>query len=161
AFEFFRNAQLNANDFFYNRDNPNSQTTKQVLNQNQFGGALGGPVKKDKIFVFGSYQGTRSRNGVDTVGKFSALLPGVPAGDRTRAAWMKQLIADNCGPTAPSILPSLPCSATAVSTPALRILQLKNPDGSYFVPTTGDFLKQTAYSIPAVYQDDQVVINGD
>jgi hypothetical protein len=59
AFEFFRNAQLNANDFFYNRDNPDSRNHKQVLNQNQFGGVLGGPVKKDNLFIFGSYQGTR------------------------------------------------------------------------------------------------------
>ena len=64
AFEFFRNAQLNANDFFYNRDNPHSKTSKQVLNQNQFGGVIGGPIKKDKLFIFGSYQGTRTRNGV-------------------------------------------------------------------------------------------------
>ena len=35
------------------------------LNQNQFGGTLGGPIKKDKFFFFGSYQGTRSKNGVD------------------------------------------------------------------------------------------------
>src|SRR5256886_4965674 len=53
AFEFFRNAQLNANDFFYNRDNPSSRTAKQVLNQNQFGGVIGGPIRKDKLFVFG------------------------------------------------------------------------------------------------------------
>src|SRR5260370_974677 len=47
GFEFFRNAQLNANDFFYNRDNPNSKTNKQVLNQNQFAAVLGGPTLKD------------------------------------------------------------------------------------------------------------------
>src|SRR5579885_939802 len=67
AFEFFRNAQLNANDFFYNRDTCSTiQGTcpKQILNQNQFGGTIGGPVKKDKLFFFGSYQGTRQRNGI-------------------------------------------------------------------------------------------------
>src|SRR4029079_2305328 len=74
AFEFFRNAKLNANDFFYNSDNPKSRTQKQVLNQNQFGGVLGGPVKKDKIFVFGSYQGTRSRNGIAPNGNTTGAL---------------------------------------------------------------------------------------
>jgi hypothetical protein len=67
AFEFFRNAQLNANDFFYNRDSCSSYTgscPKQVLNQNQFGGVIGGPVKKDNLFFFGSYEGTRQKNGV-------------------------------------------------------------------------------------------------
>jgi hypothetical protein len=51
AFEFFRNSVLNANDFFYNRNNPASATTKQILNRNQFGGALGGPVIKNKSSV--------------------------------------------------------------------------------------------------------------
>src|SRR6516162_1024232 len=55
AFEFFRNAQLNANSFFYNRDSCayGASCPKQILNQNQFGGVLGGPVKKDKLFFFG------------------------------------------------------------------------------------------------------------
>ena len=58
AFEFFRNRALNANDFFQNRDNhdgPNGTAAKQVLNQNQYGGTLGGPIVKDKLFLFGSY----------------------------------------------------------------------------------------------------------
>jgi hypothetical protein len=160
AFEFFRNAKLNANDFFYNRDNPDSQRTKQVLNQNQFGGVLGGPIKKDKIFIFGSYQGTRSRNGVAPNGNTTgALLPPVPDGDRTSSAWLRQLIANNCN--FPTFGPPLSCSATTVSTPALRVLQLKNADGSYFIPSVGNAPKQTSFSIPATYQEDQVVLNGD
>ncbi len=60
AFEFFRNTDLNANDFFRNR----SGGSKQVLNQNQFGGVLGGPIKKDKLFYFASYQQTWQKNGI-------------------------------------------------------------------------------------------------
>jgi len=52
---------FNANSFFYNRDNRASATTKQILNQNQFGGVLGGPVIKNKLFAFFSYQGTRQK----------------------------------------------------------------------------------------------------
>ncbi len=64
GFEFFRNAQLNANGFFYNRDTCESEFAgtscpKQIFNQNQWGGVIGGPIKKDKLFIFGSYQGTR------------------------------------------------------------------------------------------------------
>ena len=44
-FEFFRNSDLNANDFFYNRNVADSSTTRQVLKQNQFGGSFGGPIK--------------------------------------------------------------------------------------------------------------------
>ena len=59
AFEFFRNTALNANDFFLNR----AGAPKPAINQNQFGGVLGGPIKKDKLFFFFSYQGTRQKNG--------------------------------------------------------------------------------------------------
>lgn len=61
AFEFFRNSVLNADDFFYNKT---PQHPHQVFDQNQFGGTIGGPIKKDKFFFFFSYRGTRSKNAV-------------------------------------------------------------------------------------------------
>lgn len=59
-FEFVRNNILNANAFFL------KETGQQWpdLKQNQFGFALGGPVRKDNLLFFGSYQGTRQVNGV-------------------------------------------------------------------------------------------------
>ena len=95
-FEFFRNEKLNANDFFYNRDSILSRTQKQVLRQNQFGGSLGGPVKKDKLFFFGSYQGTRQRNGVAAQGLTSATLYPVPD-NREAADFQARLGAAMCG----------------------------------------------------------------
>ena len=86
AFEFFRNAKLDANDFFYNRDTCRVQFAgqscpHQVLNQNQWGGVIGGPIKKDKLFIFGSYQGTGSKNGIATAGNSAiSLYPIIPAG---------------------------------------------------------------------------------
>jgi len=50
AFEFFRNGDLNARDFF--------ASTRDSLKRNQYGGTLGGPIKKNKLFIFGGYQGT-------------------------------------------------------------------------------------------------------
>jgi carboxypeptidase family protein len=58
AFEFLRNTDLDARNFF--------SPARGAFDQNQFGGTLGGPVRKDKIFFFGDYQGTRSTQGVDT-----------------------------------------------------------------------------------------------
>jgi hypothetical protein len=66
AYEFFRNQALNAKGFF--------DSTKLDYLQNQFGGTLGGPIKKDKTFFFVSYEGNRLRKGTssDTVSVPSA-----------------------------------------------------------------------------------------
>src|SRR6476661_8280698 len=52
--EFLRNTDLNAVGFFKPVNG-----TKPAFNQNQFGAALGGPIVKNKIFVFGDYEGFR------------------------------------------------------------------------------------------------------
>jgi hypothetical protein len=52
-FEFLRNGDLNARNFF--------AVTPDTLKRNQFGGAIGGPILKNKLFYFGSYQGSRTR----------------------------------------------------------------------------------------------------
>ncbi|MBC7928331.1 MAG: TonB-dependent receptor [Bryobacteraceae bacterium] len=54
-YEFIRNDKLDARNFFSSQVEP--------LKQNQFGGVLGGPVKKDKLFLFGYYEGFRNRQG--------------------------------------------------------------------------------------------------
>ena len=79
AFEYLRNTVLDANDFFAKRN----KAGKQPFHLNQFGGNFGGPIKKDKYFVFVDYQGYRQSQGkvyivnVPTVpmltGDFSAL----------------------------------------------------------------------------------------
>jgi hypothetical protein len=61
AYEQNRNATLNANDFFYNRDYGNALGTANPLPKrpkyikNQFGGAVGGPIRKDKTFYYFAY----------------------------------------------------------------------------------------------------------
>jgi hypothetical protein len=57
-FEFLRNTDLDARNYF--------SPTRGVFRQNQFGGTLGGPIRKNKVFFFADYQGTRSTQGVDT-----------------------------------------------------------------------------------------------
>ena len=59
-FEFLRNDKLDANNFFRNR----SGTPKTPFRQNQFGATVGGPVIRDKVFFFSSYEGTRRRESI-------------------------------------------------------------------------------------------------
>jgi hypothetical protein len=57
-FEFLRNGNLNANDWFNNRN----RLPRDTLKRNQFGGTVGGPVQKDKLFFFAGYQRTTLRS---------------------------------------------------------------------------------------------------
>src|SRR5580704_12476031 len=76
AYEFFRNTELNANDFFLNRE---GQARPQI-NQNIFGGSLGGPVVKEKFgFFFLNYQGTRQKSGDSPGTIISTNIPLLPA----------------------------------------------------------------------------------
>src|SRR5262249_28674934 len=54
AFEFVRNGVFNARNFF--------ATSRDSLKRNQFGGTIGGPVAKNRLFFFGGYQGTTQRS---------------------------------------------------------------------------------------------------
>jgi len=56
VYEYFRNTVLDARGY--------PDTSKPQLNQNQFGGTFGGPIKKDRTFFFLSYEGRRIRDGV-------------------------------------------------------------------------------------------------
>jgi hypothetical protein len=63
AFEFFRNSKLDARSFF---DYPIGERIPP-FKRNQFGAALGGPIKKDKAFFFANYEGFRQRLGISDV----------------------------------------------------------------------------------------------
>ena len=77
AWEFNRNNFFNANDFFFKRfqASQGEADSPQTLKQNTFGGTIGGPIKKNKIFFFGSYQGIRQINGVGTSGFAFGFTP--------------------------------------------------------------------------------------
>jgi hypothetical protein len=60
VFEFLRDDSLNAKDPFAALD-ANGNRRSDGLNRNQFGGAIGGPIVRDKVFYFGAYQRTRIR----------------------------------------------------------------------------------------------------
>jgi len=91
VWEFFRNDVLNANQW-ENKLNPTQVLAKPTVRWNMFGGTLGGPIFKDKLFFFVDYQGQRfdhpASSSFITVftnaernGDFSALLPGTQLKD--------------------------------------------------------------------------------
>ena len=97
AYEYIRNKVFDARDYFNARNaaaNPSSPFSKKpAYNQNQFGGAIGGPIVKSKAFLFFNYEGTRIR-------KQRLYLANVPAaaeraGDFSAAGYQK--IYDNVG----------------------------------------------------------------
>lgn len=63
AYEFLRNDKLDGTNFFANR----SGAGKPEYRQNQFGGTLGGPIIKNKLFLFGSFDATRIRSGTSSI----------------------------------------------------------------------------------------------
>ncbi len=58
AFEFLRNTDVDARNYF--------SPTRGAFEQNQFGGTAGGPIRRDRMFYFVDYQGTRQTEGIDT-----------------------------------------------------------------------------------------------
>ena len=147
--EFIRNDAFNANAFFQNA----TGQPKPNLKQNQFGGTIGGPVKKDKVFFFGSYQGTRQVNGLDPSSLSTMTLPPL-TNNRSAAA----LASEFCPGNKPANLQSryqtfaggkqLDCNnlATATTAPinpvALALLNMKLPNGNYVIPTPQVLLAQ-------------------
>ena len=165
-FEFFRNTDLNAVDFFRNR----SGGSRQVLNQNQFGGTVGLPIKKDKLFAFLSYQETRQINGVGTNGYSTPTLPPIPSGDRSAAGFQAALGAAWCPANHPGNSRyttvaggvQVACDGSNINPVALNFLNLKLPNGSYYIPgsTSGGF-QLVPFSQPARFTEHQAVANVD
>jgi Carboxypeptidase regulatory-like domain len=85
AFEFIRNSAVDAKNFF---DDPTAPIPP--FKQNQFGGALGGPILKNKTFFFVDYQGLRIRES-------QTFISTVPTGAERTGDFSDQLITDNQG----------------------------------------------------------------
>ena len=94
-FEYLRNDALDARNYFDYTRNSNgsvqSELPKSLLEQNQFGGSIGGPLVRDKAFFFGSYEGYRLNagfNAVEGVPSAAAWARAVPAVAALRGGFM-------------------------------------------------------------------------
>jgi hypothetical protein len=165
VFEFFRNDVLNANDFFRNQ----TGQSRPVLKQNQFGFVLGGPIKKDRLFFFGSYQGMRQVNGLAAgqprVACAASLTSPPLTNDRTPAALGKLF----GGMTGALGGVAVKADGSNINPVALALLNFKLPNGSFLIPTpeTVDLSRPFAsqgisvLSEPCHFDEDQFSTNVD
>src|SRR2546426_122842 len=154
-FEFFRTDKLNANAFFLNQ---NGQP-RPVMKQNQFGGALGGPIIKDRVFIFGSYQGTRQVNGLSSSSFSSNFLP--PLTDDRSAAGIGSV---GCTQATAFGGVQVACNGSNINPVALKLLNTRLPNGTFLIPTPQKITNGvgfSAYSLPGHFREDQFLINTD
>jgi hypothetical protein len=179
VFEFFRNDALNANDFFRN----STGQKRGILKQNQFGFTLGGPLPifnfgeggpmfhsgKDKLFFFGSYQGTRQLNGVGGGAAVTFFSPPL-TDNRSRAALGslfagQPTFAQQIGLGGVGVLPD----GSNISAPALALLNMRLPNGQFLIPTPQTINPAqpfalrgfSSFSNPASFNENQFVIDID
>ncbi|QMV17966.1 carboxypeptidase regulatory-like domain-containing protein [Granulicella sp. 5B5] len=177
--EFFRNDIFNANDTFLKI----AGRPRPAMKQNQFGATLGGPIIKDKLFFFGTYQGTRQVNGLSagslqTVSLFpitdnrSAAAIGAigcPAGAGSSALAMSRWHPYNGGQYDSKPQTDVACDGSNINPVALNLLNQKLPNGTYLIPTpqryttdaNGNPIGSSTFSIPAIANEDQYMINTD
>jgi hypothetical protein len=163
AWEFFRNDVLNANDTFLKIGGQK----RAVMKQNQFGGTIGGPIMKDKMFFFGSYQGTRQVNGLASTSYASNTL--FPLTDDRSAAAIGAIACPSGGSGAPFFGgTTVACDGSNINPVALNLLRQKIANGTYLIPTpqryttvSGIRVGQSTFSIPSHYKEDQFLINTD
>ena len=165
AFEFLRNTDLDARNYF--------ASTRGTFQQNQFGGTLGGPIKHEKVFFFVDYQGTRTVEGItspetqvpsmqDRSGNLSDLastLTGTVSGPYTASLLTQKLgyqvsegeayYTPGCTTAAVCVLPNAVIPMSAWSAPALNLLKYIP------APNIGTNLFATS-AYPETVRDDKV-----
>ena len=168
-FEYFRNEDLNANDWF----TKNSGEPRGILRQNQFGFTAGGPLVKDKVLLFGSYQGTKQYNETDPSNHKLEYLPPF-TNDRSPAGIGAAMATDPGGYL--GSWDAVAADGSNISSQALNLLQAKLPNGQYLVPTPSSIdttgvntsnygaidTEGTAYiRQPGFFNENQWMVNGD
>jgi len=139
AYGYFRSDSLNAND-------PNLKSVgipRPVLQQQVYGADLGGPIRKDRLFYFVSYQGLRSKSGATWDSLYSnVMIDPCLTNDRSEAA----LVA-NCG-------------VASLDPVSFSLLNQKLPDGQFLIPTPQKDGLVSGTS-PSTYRENQFNTNLD
>lgn len=135
AWEQFQNSAMNATPYFYNE----AGTPNPFLNRNQFGVTIGGPIIKDKLFFFGSYQGVRIADAESSTKDVD--VPQTLTDDRTAQGIVNTINAayyppssgaPGCGPSQTST----PCfQASQINQAAMNLLNATLPNGQFLIPS--------------------------
>jgi Carboxypeptidase regulatory-like domain/TonB dependent receptor len=129
VYEQFQNSAMNATPFFYNA----AGLAKPFLNRNQFGATAGGPLKKDKLFYFVSYQGVRIADAEPSTK--DVTVPFHLTNDRSTPGIINTLNADYFPGCGPGQTPPNPCFSGTINTAAMNLLNAKLPNGQYLIPS--------------------------
>ena len=161
-FEYFRNEDLNANDWF----TKNAGAPRGILRQNQYGFTASGPIVKDRFELFGSWQGTRQLNGIDPSTHKIVQLPPL-TNDRSPAGLGKVFGGDvgylgAFGGTVKS-------DGSNIAPQALALFNVKLPNGQYMIPNPQtinaskglEVQGTTSLSQPGTFNENQWMTNAD
>ena len=146
-YEYFRDDVFNANNPFLKA----AGVQRPVLKRNVFGGLVGGPIKHDGLFFFGSYQGTRERNGASDNSLTSSILIAQGLTDDRS----EQTLLATFRPRLPNRLP-----AASVHPVALALLNIRLPGGGFLIPTPQSDGRYSGSAI-STYHEDQFNANVD
>jgi hypothetical protein len=158
VYEFFRNTVLDANEYFLKQ----TGSERPVIQQNIFGGSLGGPVSPGgKLgFFFVNYQGTRQRSGDSPGTLISTSIPYVPAADRGTDPVSMQNLSNDFG--------GIAIDPVAASLLSFKSNQFGGPANGYLFPmpnvpagTAAGSAVQFTVSRPGKFTDDQFTANWD
>src|ERR1700722_7067969 len=126
VYEYFQDNAFDAASTFL-APNP-FFTGAPPLHRNVFGGTLGGPIKKDKLFFFVSYQGQRISDALSGAFNGVPTLPGLTDSNRTDPGTVANLV--NTADACPGCI-----TAGQVDPVAMAILNAKTPSGQFIVPS--------------------------
>jgi hypothetical protein len=148
-YEFFRNDVLNAHAFTF------TPAPKPGFKQNQFGGTLGGPIKKDKTFIFGAYEGRRIVKGIDSQSVFVPTGAEMNNGDFSSGAPFTGSLGSA---TLASVLNSRPGCASAVQAQGGLPIAVGNNFGGTYDPTTGALVSPGIFTNFNTKVDNQIPV---
>ena len=136
AYDYYETSKWNANQWFYEHN----QLARPPMHREVFGGFVGGPIKKDKLFYFASYQGTRANDQLLAT-SLVAVPPDLtsdrsPGGNTFAQGGLAAVVdQDFIGDVQCGTSGHPACFDGSTITPqALAIMQMKAPDGTFWMP---------------------------